>query len=120
MPCLLRSRQQLGCIERRADALLTPLWLRQPSAAHAAVYYILTLPYMWLSAVQAVKGRPMSQDEVSLLYRVFDTNKDGFLEISGTLTWRVTAAPNPLPTCAAVQPSPLPPNAYMHFVSRTV
>lgn len=33
--------------------------------------------------LQAVKGRPMSKDEVSLLYRVFDTNKDGFLEISG-------------------------------------
>lgn len=36
--------------------------------------------------VQAVKGRPMSIDEVNLLYRVFDTNKDGFLELSGE--WR--------------------------------
>jgi hypothetical protein len=35
------------------------------------------------SALQAVKGRPMSLDEINLLYRVFDTNKDGFLEISG-------------------------------------
>jgi len=25
----------------------------------------------------------MSKDEVELLYRVFDTNKDGFLELSG-------------------------------------
>lgn len=31
---------------------------------------------------QAVRGKPMSKDEVELLYRVFDTNKDGFLELS--------------------------------------
>ena len=33
--------------------------------------------------LQAVRGKPMSKDEVELLYRVFDTNKDGFLELSG-------------------------------------
>lgn len=32
---------------------------------------------------QAVRGKPMSREEVDLLYRVFDTNKDGFLELSG-------------------------------------
>ncbi|KAL4424906.1 hypothetical protein ABPG77_002129, partial [Micractinium sp. CCAP 211/92] len=31
---------------------------------------------------QAVRGKPMSGEEVDLLYRVFDTNKDGFLELS--------------------------------------
>ena len=36
-----------------------------------------------LARPQAVKGRPMSSDEVNLLYRVFDSNRDGFLEISG-------------------------------------
>lgn len=33
----------------------------------------------------AVKGRPMSQDEIDLVYRVFDTNRDGFLEMSELL-----------------------------------
>lgn len=33
--------------------------------------------------LQAVRGKPMSKDEVELLYRVFDTNKDGFLELTG-------------------------------------
>jgi hypothetical protein len=32
---------------------------------------------------QAVRGRPMSKDEVDLLFRVFDTNKEGLLELSG-------------------------------------
>jgi magnesium transporter len=31
---------------------------------------------------QAVRGRPMSKDEVDLLFRVFDTNKEGLLELS--------------------------------------
>jgi magnesium transporter len=31
---------------------------------------------------QAVRGKPMSKDEVELLYRVFDTNRDGLLELS--------------------------------------
>ncbi|EFN55977.1 hypothetical protein CHLNCDRAFT_145324 [Chlorella variabilis] len=31
---------------------------------------------------QAVGGKPMSQEEVELLFRVFDTNKEGFLELS--------------------------------------
>ena len=30
-------------------------------------------------------ARPMSQDEIELVYRVFDTNKDGFLELSELL-----------------------------------
>ncbi len=41
-----------------------------------------------LPRAQAVRGKPMSGEEVDLLYRVFDTNKDGFLELSG--------APSPL------------------------
>lgn len=32
----------------------------------------------------AIKERPMSPDEISLLFRVFDTNKDAVLELSGT------------------------------------
>jgi hypothetical protein len=32
---------------------------------------------------QAVKGKPMSDEEMDLLYRVFDSNKNGFLELSG-------------------------------------
>lgn len=31
---------------------------------------------------QAVKGRPMSQDEITLLFRVFDSNRDAVLELS--------------------------------------
>ncbi|PSC69475.1 Magnesium transporter MRS2-4 [Micractinium conductrix] len=31
---------------------------------------------------EAVRGKPMSKEEVDLLYRVFDTNKDGFLELT--------------------------------------
>lgn len=30
----------------------------------------------------AVKGRPMSPEEISLLFRVFDQNKDAVLELS--------------------------------------
>ena len=31
---------------------------------------------------QAVRGKPMSKDEVELLWRVYDTNAEGFLEVS--------------------------------------
>ena len=30
----------------------------------------------------AVKGKPMSKEEIALLFRVFDTNKDAVLELS--------------------------------------
>jgi hypothetical protein len=35
---------------------------------------------------EAVRGKPMSKDESDLLFRVFDTNKEGLLELSGALT----------------------------------
>ncbi|KAL6767339.1 hypothetical protein ACKKBF_B34875 [Auxenochlorella protothecoides x Auxenochlorella symbiontica] len=34
---------------------------------------------------ESVQGKPMSTDEINLLYRVFDSNKDGLLELSELL-----------------------------------
>lgn len=38
-------------------------------------YLCATPPHLQPSPHQAVRGKPMSRDEVELLYRVFDTNK---------------------------------------------
>lgn len=50
-----------------------------PTCARPLVHAHPTPPHPTRS--QAVRGKPMSKDEVELLYRVFDTNKDGFLEV---------------------------------------
>lgn len=62
-----------------------PLWLRRLGPTLTLTFTSTLIPP---PAPKAVRGKPMSGEEVDLLYRVFDTNKDGFLELSG--------APSPL------------------------
>lgn len=80
-------------------------WLHSPCACpHSSGRPLDSSPSPSSNRSQAVKGKPMSRDEVELLYRVFDQNKDGLLELSGAC-WAVThasrqlrpAAPDGLP-----------------------